>query len=39
MCGVLSVISRKNVAIDKDRLLGAGKKMAHKGPDAQQDIL
>ncbi|MBL7068233.1 MAG: asparagine synthase (glutamine-hydrolyzing) [Candidatus Omnitrophica bacterium] len=35
MCGIIACISRKNKRIDKETLLKAGRKMAHRGPDAQ----
>jgi len=33
MCGIVACISRKAKPVDKDRLIRAGKRMSHRGPD------
>jgi len=35
MCGIIACISRKDGKIDREKLLQAGHKMVHRGPDAQ----
>ncbi len=35
MCGIIACISRKDKPVDRQVLLRAGKRMAHRGPDAR----
>ena len=35
MCGIIACISRKDRPVDSETLLRAGKRMVHRGPDAQ----
>ena len=35
MCGIIACISRRGKKIEKELLLRSGRKMAHRGPDAQ----
>jgi len=39
MCGILACISRNGKRIDPDAFHQAGRKMGHRGPDAQGSYL